>query len=659
MSKIKEYAELTKELIKFKLMGVAPMEAILKIKESMSGVRNLNHKVFGKICHPDADGGTPISGLEVELWDRDIIGDDYLGHSITDKEGNFEILYDPADAGLGDKPDFELKIFDPPVKSIIKGEPGFKRQIIEVIKGANNVKDPAFNMGTIELEYYEYEKGNKDVKFPFSRRSSIRRDFVPGGAATFAKSMATYGPIDTKLLLSSLRGKKYTSEEVQNLYPPSQTIKKENDKKGSSRDDDYFIQRLMNGFYPAKAFRQDAKDSSKFTIGYNWDSFNFNGYLDLPNFRLDIQKTDAGFKPVGIGLQLRQKGEENLKKGSPMQDENYYTPSDNDKWLQAKRVFRAYYFGVVGQLKGHVAEGHFNMEQYAMSMSRNLKFNPVRDLLFPHLKEVININDKGRDLLLGGETGIFPRAKPILMSDQLDWIPENLGKLDWADWQPRKPMYKGHTYAESANLYWSILTQYINEYFEKHKEQIEARWYEVLLFSNDLVHHSVQFSTHISEDLKDDRPYFDLNEFDSSKLPRKEVDGIIRSVRPITESMTPDQKSIENLKQVCRYAIFHTTFFHSWFHQEQNNEFGELKYSVMLRNGCMAPEEDENILPPTDLLSMALRTTNTLQDFSYGFLLKNEDGDVPDRLVELVKNNGDKFIEIGFKNEYLRSRMNA
>ncbi len=662
MSKVKEYADLLKELAKYRLMGIAPIEAILKIKESLAGTRNLSYHVTGKICHPD-DGSTPIQGLEVELWDRDIIGDDYLGKGITDINGEFKIYYDPKDAGLGDNPDFELKIFDPPVAAIINGEKRFKRQIIEVIKGPNNVKTEAYDFHTIQLEYYEYisEKENPKIKFPFSRRSSIRRNFVPGVAANFAKSLSTFAPMDTKVHMGVLRGKKYSATDIQELYPETFTITQEKEETGITRSDEYFIKRLMNGFYPAKAFKQDPKQADKFSIGYNWDKFNFNGHLELPNFRLEVQNTEDGLKPTGIGIQLRQqdsKGNRYLKADSPMEEEQFYTPKDGEKWMQAKRVFRAYYFGVVGQLKGHVSEGHFNMEQYAMSMSRNLKFNPIRTIIFPHLKEVININDEGRDLLLGGETGIFPKAKPINMDDQLEWIPENLGTMDWAGWQPRKPMYKGHYYAESANLYWKILTQHTDEFVQENLEKIEQHWHEILAFSKDLVQHSVQYTTKTREDFND-APFFDLNEFDSSKLPRAEVNGVIKSVRPITNSLTPDKKSIENLKQVCRYIIFHTTFFHSWFHQEQNNEFGELKYSAMLLNGCMGLEDDESILPPPNLQSLALRTTHSLQNFTYGYLLENEDGDVPQRLLDLVKKESSKFKEIGFNNKDLRSRMNA
>lgn len=641
------------ELIKYEALGIAPMEAILKLKERFQGTRNLTHRVRGRIAHP-AGEGRGIGDLEVELWDRDLIGDDYLGCSVTDAQGRFEILFDPAAAGTGDTPDFELRIFDPPAVGTIDGEKRIRRQIVEVIKPHHPMIDTSTDLGTIELPYFEYDS---TVRFPFSSRTSIRRPFVPAAMKVFSDSLAKNAPIDAKINIALNLGRTVTAEEIQAAYPENQTIRMEKSKPGSSRSDDYFVHRLFNGFYPAKAFRRDPTNPRRHTIGYNFDTFELNGHLDLPNFSLDLDINEGDVKLASITLQFRRPG--HLHPGSPPQAARTYTPADGDEWNQAKRIFRVFYQGIIGQLQGHVAESHFNMEQYALAMSRNLRKSPLRTLLFPHLKEVININDQGRDLLLGDETGIFPRAKPILMKDQLRWLEKNLGTYDWADWKPRAPMYKGHTYAHGANIYWGILIDFVDEFFTAEADGIEASWAELRAFSDELVARSVPYSADRMEDIQDDRPWADPSELDSSPRPRLSVGGVVHALRPIVTTDHPNEQDIANLKQVCRYCIFYTTWVHGWFHQEQNNEFGELKYGAMLRNGSLGSESDTNILPSPELQSLALRTTNSLQGFTYGYLLKNEDGDVDPRLIERVRAQTGAFQAIGFDLNLLRSRLNA
>ncbi len=650
---IKDLKTACAELLKYEAMGMLPMEAILKLRERAGGTRQLTHKVLGRIAHPKGQGGG-IGGLEVELWDRDLMGDDYLGQSVTDDDGRFEIGYDPVDAGLGDKPDFELHIYDPPAEGVIDGERRVRRQIVTVLKGEDDIRRDVVDFSTIELPYFEYEP---NVGFPFSQRDSIRRPFVNGAMKTFSGSLARFAPIDAGIRIGLNLGRTYTVEEVQDAYPTNLSIDMEKREPGSSRSDAYFIHRLFNGFYPAKAFRRDPSDPARHTIGYNFDEFELNGVLDLPNFSLDLNLRDGQAELLSITLQFREPGQ--LAAGSPMQPARTYTPADGDSWNQAKRVFRAYYQGVIGQLQGHVAESHFNMEQYALSMSRNLRKSPIRALLFPHLKEVVNINDEGRDLLLGAESGIFPKAKPIKMSDQLVWLRKNIGTYDWTDFRPRKSMYDGHQYAQAANVYWDVLGTFVDEFFATEAAGIAASWKELLAFSDDLVAHSVPRTDHRMEDLRDPRPWADSNEFNPSGRPHEVVNGVEVALRRIVSSATPNEQDLANLRQVCRYCIYFTTWVHGWYHREQNHEFGELKYSVMLRNGAMAPESDTSILPPSELQSLALRTTNTLAGFTYGYLLKNEDGDVHPRLIELVTARRADFDRAGFDLSDLRSRMNA
>ena len=199
----KDFKAAVAEFLKYATMRLVPMEALLKLRERAQGTRQLTHKVRGRIAHPAGQGGG-IAQLEVELWDRDPVGDDYLGVAVTDDEGRFEIYYEPRDAGLGDKPDFELRMFDPPAVSVIDGERRIRRQIVGVIKGGDAVRTKVFDFTTIELAYFEYEP---NVGFPFSLRESIRRPFVTGAMKTFSDSLARFALIDDKFRMGLALGK--------------------------------------------------------------------------------------------------------------------------------------------------------------------------------------------------------------------------------------------------------------------------------------------------------------------------------------------------------------------------------------------------------------------------------------------------------------------
>ncbi|MGB1013607.1 MAG: hypothetical protein ACPG4T_05690, partial [Nannocystaceae bacterium] len=64
---------------------------------------NPNHRATGRLVFAatvDDPNPRPVAWMRVELWDRDPLGpDDFLGATLSDQEGRFEITYDPADAG--------------------------------------------------------------------------------------------------------------------------------------------------------------------------------------------------------------------------------------------------------------------------------------------------------------------------------------------------------------------------------------------------------------------------------------------------------------------------------------------------------------------------------------------------------------------------------
>ena len=70
--------------------------------------------VKGRIV--DRKRGTPVEGASVEVYDKDLVLDDYLGTAITDRDGRFEVDFTWAeykDSPFEDRPDIFLKVLNP------------------------------------------------------------------------------------------------------------------------------------------------------------------------------------------------------------------------------------------------------------------------------------------------------------------------------------------------------------------------------------------------------------------------------------------------------------------------------------------------------------------------------------------------------------------
>lgn len=652
---LREYTTLQKERLVYKILSDLPLTSILKIKQDLKGnVSTKSQRAFGKIVHRGSL--IPIPNLSLELWDRDPFGSkDYLGCGATDQTGKFEILYDPKAAGFGEAPDLELRLFDPPQTVFIDGKKSQVRNLIEVINGSDNVTDD-YDFGVVQLLYYEYDP--EYTLFSYSLPESIRHDFTPEALSRTMQSVAKYGQIMDGLIQKNYRNPQEPSyDEIQKSFPETLTLILEKDRKGYTRSDEFFGERMLNGFNPV-IFKKDKNNPSLYTTAFNGDKLTLTGKIDLPNYKVKFELKDGKLLPVEITLQFRQ--DNSLQPNPPLKAPQSYTPADGKKWLQAKRVVRATHLGVLGEVKAHLAQCHFNIEQYAIAFFRNIRKNPIRGFLYPHIKEVVHINKFGRKILMDPKEGFFAKLEPMIINpDMLQWVRTSMGTYDWTGWQPRKPLCEGHTFAKLGNLYWDILTTYVDSFFVANQEEIAYNWSEILNFSNELVKNSVPYLPLSMEQVDDGDAWYDLNEIEHSSNPRQEVNGELKAIRPITISPQPTEQDIANLKQVCKYVIYQCTFWHSWVHNEHNPEFGELKYGDLLSNGSMGDEDDESVLPGRDVASIILAVSHMLTNFKYGYILKNEDGDVPPELIKLIQSKKAEFEKLGFDLTTLRSRLNS
>lgn len=342
--------------------------------------------------------------------------------------------------------------------------------------------------------------------------------------------------------------------------------------------------------------------------------------------------------------------------------------------MQAKRVAR-----VAGafntEVEEHFAGTHLNTEQYAIAAFRNLRLNPVAGLLLPHLKEV-SLIDHSADKVLIGE--YIPSATALTEEGLLQRTRDIMGLQDWKSWRPMKPISKGHSLAKAENLFWEVVTDYVDNFFERRGEEVKEHWWEVYRFSEDLVNHSVP----VAFTAEPDRPpkgkrwedharrrfdYYSLQYSFDSSLERPVVDGETKAVSRITSATSFEEagkEDWENLKAACRYAIMMATFMHTWINEHQYDDLGEILYSSGgLRygekpEGVMAPEDDYEIAPDLIRSTQMLWFTNFLSRTEYGFITRNEEGDVNPHFARLLEEKRDEFKKLDVDIDAIESRTN-
>ena len=106
------------------------------------------------------------------------------------------------------------------------------------------------------------------------------------------------------------------------------------------------------------------------------------------------------------------------------------------------------------------------------------------------------------------------------------------------------------------------------------------------------------------------------------------------------------------------------TFMHTWINEHQYDDLGEVLYSCGgLRfgnheSGVLGPEDDLNIAPSLKIATQQLWFANFLSRTEYGFITKNEDGDVNPLFTELLEKQREAFAKIGVDIDDIESRTN-
>jgi Lipoxygenase len=636
---------------------------------------HLDSRLVGRFIHEgDRGQGPPIHHLALEFWGRTWW---YSWRKIsagrTDADGNFALPFPVRSANRLSIRSLRLEVHKHCRVFFKNEQPDFHDDIFQVFPVVkNDLTGMDYNLRTMPLNYWCYRPDAATPRAVVNNPDNDAPEFYAQGRIdAFMEQVIPIELTKIKHLEQiELAPDTLTIEQIQADYPMNLTVCIEKQLPGYTRGDDWFGERMMNGMNRGCFVPDETRPGHWWMRYFGVCWYERNDIYALPDVAILFTLKEDGL-PIPCEIQLT--GRLSREDKDPALT-RIFTPADGAAWLQAKRVAR------VGgafctEVEEHFAGTHLNAEQYAVAAHRNLRLNPVACLLLPHLKEVSLIDHTADQNLIGG---YIPTATALTQDALVQRTRDIMGMQDWCHWKPMQPISYAHTCAKAEHLFWTMLREYVDEFFQENEAAIKEQWLEIYRFADDLTTRSAPVFLTAPKDAPPADPYsqslaamrreyyaqqysFDLN------LPRETVSGELKAVSRITAADAWEKAAPEDwqrLKDACCYIIMQATYLHTWINEHQYDDLGEIRYSSGgLRfgekpSGIMAPESDNDIAPDLTRSTQMLWFTNFLSRTEYGFITRNEEGDVNPRLIRRLEALREEFKALGVDIDAIESRTN-
>jgi len=609
-------------------------------------------KVIGKIIFAKRSNGEvkPLAGAYLQLWDLDLIENDFLSQGKTDKDGFFEISYDPNKGDKwNDEPDLVLRLLDREYAYDKQGKLVSNWFVIKSFHAGTDVDEGIYDFGELKIAFWEYEDKEGLNKVNFTPRVSIIDGKTPQAQRvgrtneqiqTGLENFITYNKDNLVAKFSNHHPK---NKEIEEDYPLNNTRK----LKEEARSDQFISYLALNGFNPC-LFKKAAEPDTYY-VDFKWNGLELDDRHFAPNTTAYFTLNNGGLNLDKIELQKRLGGESSAH--ALYRDSKIYRSEDLE-WERVKRIFRSNYF-LFGEVATHLSETHLNIEQYIVPIRRNLLNNPIAQLLLPHFYGTVDVNLAANDLLIA-EHGLVQKCSALTQNSVKEMCKKSFGSLNWYNWKPRQPICEKHTFAKIGLLYWEVLQEYITKFVIRNLPLIKEYWIEIRRMSEELVFNSLPFV-----DVPEDQFLYDVGEINSRNKPHPYINGKFSSISPITNKDVPESEDINNIIQFCAYILFHSSFKHSWINDLQYEMGGEIEFATLgITDDISNMRVDESrVVPPAEAIEHPF-ITYILNYTQYGYIMRNEDDDMHPELIKILMAKKQQFQALNYDIRTMRSCIN-
>ena len=148
-------------------------------------------------------------------------------------------------------------------------------------------------------------------------------------------------------------------------------------------------------------------------------------------------------------------------------------------------------------------------------------------------------------MLIKGTTGFIPEASSLDPAEVDKLLLAEVSSLNYHNWSPKvqalpDAIVNNH-FDRAALAVWDALKRYVGQFMRNHKAGIQAHWSEIENMSSDLTAHSIL----------------------------KPSLGTLKIA------------DIKDLRQLCTYVIYLSSFFHSWVNNKQYEDGGDISYAAI------------------------------------------------------------------------------
>ncbi len=608
--------------------------------------------ITGTILHNDEEH-SPLHHMTVEL-SSGVLWWKKAWRVTTDKNGFFSFII-PASQKAHD---ISLKVLSTPweKKDALFSwwrETILLEKVITIMPSQTHVHTPQ-----LKVEFWEYLPGLARLNWPKNshnqpKESTLRYSLELGTAVVY--------PFLAAQVLRPQRNSP-SLEIVKSVFEKNFTTKLESAHPGATKTKEFVMKRFFQGFHSANWRRIDSDTIEAF---FNFDRYEFDGENYLPNVQLTatfhknhipiIEKISLQWRKMsGDKTPLPPPRTENGVDTTAFYPEEEYTPSSSQFPFALQALLTA--SNVLQQNGEHLGKCHVYLEGYKIAAERNFRFNPIGTLFRMFGEGLVTINKLGEGAIFG-EHGIITDTSALTQKSVEAHLQDRLGSLDHLDWKPRSPLFEEDTEGNLFQVWWQVVSEFVDSFCANHIDKIKdpSAWLEVQRFSQDLVAHSAPWFPLEGEG--NNNIWLDTNELSYTRHPRQEYNGEQKAISHITTKNAFDKDDFEKLKNAIRQFIFLSTIGHTLKHDIGADECRDPLYSSMSGGGV-----DEmplgRVLPARDLAARTIAILQTLKNFQYGYIIANEDGDMPQEFLDIIEKHRESLLRLGMPPEKIRSRVN-